>query len=154
MWTWVQSLALLSGLRIWRCRELWCRSQTRIQCRCGSGVGQQLQLHLDPSLETSICYRCGPEKTKKERETSGPLQGGERKGLLAIEWGKCLGTLTKLLASSSRAALISMSAFRPLGATLYGLSGAKSNPWSQAPGIKELETGWVGGRGTDCWTSK
>ena len=30
----VQSLALLSGLRIWRCRELWCRSQMRL----GSGV--------------------------------------------------------------------------------------------------------------------
>ena len=25
---WVLSLALLSGLRIWRCCELWCRSQT------------------------------------------------------------------------------------------------------------------------------
>ena len=25
MGTWVQSLASLSGLRIWRCRELWCR---------------------------------------------------------------------------------------------------------------------------------
>ena len=24
----VQSLALLSGLRIWRCHQLWCRSQT------------------------------------------------------------------------------------------------------------------------------
>ena len=24
---WVQSLASLSGLRIWCCRELWCRSQ-------------------------------------------------------------------------------------------------------------------------------
>ena len=26
---WVRSLALLSGLRIWRCCELWSRSQTR-----------------------------------------------------------------------------------------------------------------------------
>ena len=31
---WVRSLALLSGLRIWHCRELWCRLQTRL----GSGV--------------------------------------------------------------------------------------------------------------------
>ena len=30
----VQSLASLNGLRIWHCRELWCRSQTRL----GSGV--------------------------------------------------------------------------------------------------------------------
>ena len=28
MKAWVQSLASLSGSRIWHCRELWCRSQT------------------------------------------------------------------------------------------------------------------------------
>ena len=28
---WVQSLASLSGLRIWLCRELWCRSQIRLR---------------------------------------------------------------------------------------------------------------------------
>ena len=27
---WVRSLASLSGLRMGRCRELWCRSQTRL----------------------------------------------------------------------------------------------------------------------------
>ena len=27
----VQSLALLSGLRIWDCHELWCRSQVRLR---------------------------------------------------------------------------------------------------------------------------
>ena len=27
----VRSLALLSGLRIWHCGELWCRSQIRLQ---------------------------------------------------------------------------------------------------------------------------
>ena len=29
---WVWSLALLSGLRIGHCRELWCRSQMRLRC--------------------------------------------------------------------------------------------------------------------------
>ena len=29
----------------------------------GCGVGQQLQLRLDP-----ICHACGPEKTKKEKK--------------------------------------------------------------------------------------
>ena len=38
-------LALLK-LRIWRCRKLWCRSQ--IPSCCGCGVGQWLQLQLDP----------------------------------------------------------------------------------------------------------
>ena len=29
----VRSLALLSGLRIWHCSELWCRSQTQLRSR-------------------------------------------------------------------------------------------------------------------------
>ena len=32
----------------------------RIPHCCGCGVGQQPQLTFDPSLGTSICYRCGP----------------------------------------------------------------------------------------------
>ena len=27
----IQSLASLSGLRIWHCHELWCRLQTRLE---------------------------------------------------------------------------------------------------------------------------
>ena len=39
MRTWVRSLSLLSGLRIWHCRELWCRSQTVAQIpNCAYGV--------------------------------------------------------------------------------------------------------------------
>ena len=30
----VQSLASLSGLRIWHCRELWGRSQTKLGFNC------------------------------------------------------------------------------------------------------------------------
>ena len=47
----VQSLALLSGLRIQHCH--------------GCGVGQQLQLRFNPSLGTSICHRCGLKKQNK-----------------------------------------------------------------------------------------
>ena len=39
----VQSLASINGLRIRRCRELWCGSQT-----LGCGVGRQPQLWFDP----------------------------------------------------------------------------------------------------------
>ena len=41
---WVWSLALLSGIRIWRCHELWCRLQMRLGCHLavGCGVGWQL----------------------------------------------------------------------------------------------------------------
>jgi len=48
---WVGSLALLSGLRIQHCHELWYRSQIPwlgIPCCCGCGVGHQPQLQFDP----------------------------------------------------------------------------------------------------------
>ena len=34
----VRSLALLSGLRIWHCHELWCGSQTRLGSRVAVAV--------------------------------------------------------------------------------------------------------------------
>ena len=34
----VQTLASLIGLRIWRCHELWCRSQTQLGCHVAVGV--------------------------------------------------------------------------------------------------------------------
>ena len=46
----VQSLLSLSGLGIWCCCELWCRSETAwIPHCCGCGTGQQLYLRFDPS---------------------------------------------------------------------------------------------------------
>ena len=57
----VQSLALLSGLKIWRCHELWCRSQTWL----GSGVavtgaGWQLPLGSDPQTENLHVLQARP----------------------------------------------------------------------------------------------
>ena len=66
----VWSLASLSGLRIWHCGELWCRSKTWL----GSGIAVAMTLarghssDLTPRLGTSICHRCGPKKTKKKRK--------------------------------------------------------------------------------------
>ena len=56
----VQYLASLSGLRNWRCRELWCRSQTKLGSR-------RLQT---PNLGTSVCRGRGrgPKKTKKKKK--------------------------------------------------------------------------------------
>ena len=57
---WDGSLALLSGLKIWRGHELWCRSQVQLvsvpHC-CGSGVG----------WERPIRHGCGPNKQKKKK---------------------------------------------------------------------------------------
>ena len=64
----VRSPALLSGLRIWCCLELHCRSKTQL----GSGVpvvqAGSYSSDLAPSLETSICRRCGPKKRVKRKE--------------------------------------------------------------------------------------
>ena len=38
----VRSLVSLSGLRIRRCHELWCRSQSAARIWCGCGIGQRL----------------------------------------------------------------------------------------------------------------
>ena len=68
--TGVHEDASLSGLRIRRCCEPWCRSQTRLGSRVAMAVVQagSYSSKLTPSLGTSIYRRYGPEKTKKERE--------------------------------------------------------------------------------------
>ena len=38
----------------------------------GRGVGWQLKLQFDPSLETSICHRSSPKKEKKKIFFMGP----------------------------------------------------------------------------------
>ena len=60
----VQSLASLSGLGIWHCRELWCRLQTWL----GSGVAVagSCSSNLTPGLGTSMCHGRGPKKKKKK----------------------------------------------------------------------------------------
>ena len=71
----VRSLASLSRSGIWRCCDLWCRSQIQLgldpallwlQRRQAWFIGRH---DSTPSLGTSICHRCGPKKQKKqERE--------------------------------------------------------------------------------------
>ena len=64
---WVHTLASLSGLRIRRCPELWCRSQPQL----GSGVAVAVveagscSSDWTPSLGTSICPMCSPKKQNK-----------------------------------------------------------------------------------------
>ena len=64
------SLASLSGLRIQRCRELWCRSQTRLRSR---GAVAALQAggyssNSAPAWELPYARGWSPEKDKKEKE--------------------------------------------------------------------------------------
>ena len=54
----VQSLPLLRGLRIWRCRELWCRLQTWLGSCIAVAVAWAAGSTSDwtPGLRTSICW--------------------------------------------------------------------------------------------------
>ena len=79
MRTWVQFLALLSGLLIQHCHKLWYRSHMRL----GSGVAVAVvqtgsySSDLAPGLGTPKCCGFGPQKTKdkkkkKERKKNTP----------------------------------------------------------------------------------
>ena len=66
----VQSLVLLSGLRIWRCHELWYRSQMWL----GSGIAVAVAYDSSHSsnststLGSSICHRYSPKKQKTNKK--------------------------------------------------------------------------------------
>ena len=59
-------LALFSGLRIWHCRELWCRSHKSLRSHVSVAVvyAGSCSSDLTPSLGTSICRSFGPKKQK------------------------------------------------------------------------------------------
>jgi len=65
----VWSLALLSGLRIGHCHELWCRSQTLFRSGVSVAVAKagSCSSDLTPSLGTSICHRCSPKKQQQQQ---------------------------------------------------------------------------------------
>ena len=75
----VQSLALLSGLRMRGCRELWCWSQ--MQLRSGVAMvavawASNYSSDSTPILGNSICHECGPKnklKKKSPHVTVNPL---------------------------------------------------------------------------------
>ena len=65
---WVRPLALLRGLRIRPCCELWCRSQTRLGSGVAVAVVEAGSCSSDsaPSLGTSICCGSGPKEQNKQ----------------------------------------------------------------------------------------
>ena len=64
-----RSLASLSGLRIWHCRDLWYRSQMQPGSFLAVAVVWASGYSSDstPSLET-ICHGYGPKKTKDQKK--------------------------------------------------------------------------------------
>ena len=62
----VRSLASLSGLRIWLCHELWCRSQTKLGFGVAVAAVSSCSSHSTLSLGISIYFGCGPKKQKSK----------------------------------------------------------------------------------------
>ena len=74
---WLQSLALLSGLRIWCCYELRHGPQRQPGSLAAVAVVQACSCSSDSttSPRISICCRCGPKKQKQTtKEHSNQLQ--------------------------------------------------------------------------------
>ena len=70
MRTQVRSLALISGLRIPCCHDLWCRSKMQLRSHAAVTVVQasSYSSNSTPSLGTSICRRSDLKKTKKKKK--------------------------------------------------------------------------------------
>ena len=79
----VGSLALLSGLKIWHCQELWHRLQTRLGSHVAVALAKAGSYGSDstPSLGTSICHGRAPGKGKKMKEREkGRKRESEKEG--------------------------------------------------------------------------
>ena len=71
----VQSLVFLHELRIRRCYELWCRSQTQLGSHIAVAVAVTCSCSSDStlSLGTFICLRWVPKKTKKKKKKKNQI---------------------------------------------------------------------------------
>ena len=79
----VQSLALLSGLRIQRCCELWCRSQMRLRSCVAVALVQASSCgsNWTPSLGTSICCKYSPKKKDQKKKKNCFFGASEMQGI-------------------------------------------------------------------------
>ena len=84
MRTRVLSLAPLSGLRIWYCRELWCRSQKWLRSRIAMALAWAggCSSNWIPSLGTSTCHGCSPKKTERQKRKKKILSLNNNKNCL------------------------------------------------------------------------
>ena len=71
---WVRSVASLSGLKMRRCRELWCRLQLRCHVAVAVVEAGSCSSNPTPSLGTAMCHRCGSEKTPPKKTHKFSLQ--------------------------------------------------------------------------------
>uniref|UniRef100_A0A8D1N7W4 Enolase-phosphatase E1 n=2 Tax=Sus scrofa TaxID=9823 RepID=A0A8D1N7W4_PIG len=84
----VRSLVLLSGLRIRRCHEQWCRSQTWLGFRDAVALAEAGGYGSDwtPSLGLSICLECSPKKGGEKKDILFPYIEDHVKEYLQTHW--------------------------------------------------------------------
>ena len=70
----VRSLAWLSGLRTWRCRELWCRLQTRLRSGVAVAVAGSYSSDSTPILGTSMCHGTALNRQKQTNKNKPSLR--------------------------------------------------------------------------------
>ena len=63
----VPSLASLSGLRVQRCRDLWCKMRLRSGVAVAVAQARSCSSNSTLSLGTSICCACIPKKHKNKK---------------------------------------------------------------------------------------
>ena len=68
----VQSLASFSGLRIWHCHELWCRSQTWLGSYRPAAVALTWPPAWEPPYATGVALK-SKTKNKKQKQTKHTL---------------------------------------------------------------------------------
>ena len=86
----VPSLASLSGLMIWRCRDLWWGSQKQLGSCIAVAVASGCSSDWTLSLGTSVCRRCSPKKTTDKKKSSWgfvSLFTSKSFGILALTLG-------------------------------------------------------------------
>ena len=67
----VRSLASLSGIRIWCCLELWCRSQKQLR----SGIAEAAATPIRPlTWELSSAAGAALKRQRKKKRQGGPLE--------------------------------------------------------------------------------
>ena len=77
MRTWVRSLALLSGLRIWRCHKLWLGSGIVVAVLCRQAAAALIQL-----------LGCSPKRETKKQKNYIFVQINSKCGTVITEIGK------------------------------------------------------------------
>ena len=95
----VQSLASLSGLRIWRFHELWCRSQTRLGSQVVAVAGRLAAVAPIQPLAWEPPYAMGGAQKSKNKQTNEKTQKNKQQ-LLFLKSKDPLNACVLLFSSS------------------------------------------------------